>query len=553
MLACVLAVSACGGGGGGGGGGITPPTPTPQPTGGTASQFVCPASATAFSVGQNGGVSTAAYRSVSRRTKARRSSQLLTVSYASGASVERSVSQRVGALGGASRSTLHFDRIGRTTRVVAVDPAKIDSTEAALRALPGVTVSRVIRHPVASSPRYISNDPYFKGTNVAPLFESATQDGQWDMHVIGLDYAFGYTQPGATVRDANAMGSTAIRLAIIDTGMDLTHKDLADAHVAKKTCFITDESGVQSTGAFVTDPDGHGTDVTAIAAAATNDGYGFVGAGGNVSLLLYRVFPTPDSACDNLTNSSPTPPQCGATDVDIASAVNDAVSQGADVINLSLGGDPCSGGQDADPTEGDAIANAIGHNVIVFAASGNSAPQTIPVGSPACDPGVIAVGASAYNDGRPNGSGFTGANKEYVTSYTEYGTSNHVGDPASWGIVAPGGDGAANDDQDGLHWIENAWTSTPFEASDAGDCSPSLGETHDCRIFIAGTSQATPHAAGAAALILSVKPSYRSPTAMKQLLCETADDIGAAHQGCGRLNVDRAMAKALGDSTPSLP
>jgi hypothetical protein len=37
---------------------------------------------------------------------------------------------------------------------------------------------------------------------------------------------------------------------------------------------------------------------------------------------------------------------------------------------------------------------------------------------------------------------------------------------------------------------------------------------------------------------------------MKQLLCLTADDLGDSHQGCGRLNVYRAMAKALGDTAP---
>jgi subtilisin family serine protease len=60
-----------------------------------------------------------------------------------------------------------------------------------------------------------------------------------------------------------------------------------------------------------------------------------------------------------------------------------------------------------------------------------------------------------------------------------------------------------------------------------------------------------PHVAGAAALILAVNSSYQSPAKMKQLLCSTADNINASHEGCGRLNVYRAMATALGD--PSLP
>jgi hypothetical protein len=53
-------------------------------------------------------------------------------------------------------------------------------------------------------------------------------------------------------------------------------------------------------------------------------------------------------------------------------------------------------------------------------------------------------------------------------------------------------------------------------------------------------------------LVLSVNSAtYGTPSAMKQLLCSTADNIGDAHQGCGRLNVYRAVAKASGD--PNLP
>ena len=72
----------------------------------------------------------------------------------------------------------------------------------------------------------------------------------------------------------------------------------------------------------------------------------------------------------------------------------------------------------------------------------------------------------------------------------------------------------------------------------------------NCRTLIAGTSMATPHIAGAAALILSVNSTYASPSAMFHLLCTTADNISDPHQGCGRLNVYRAMATALGDPTP---
>jgi hypothetical protein len=51
-------------------------------------------------------------------------------------------------------------------------------------------------------------------------------------------------------------------------------------------------------------------------------------------------------------------------------------------------------------------------------------------------------------------------------------------------------------------------------------------------------------------LILAVNSAYQSPTAMKTLLCQTADDISDSHEGCGRLDVYRAMATAIGDTSP---
>ncbi len=120
--------------------------------------------------------------------------------------------------------------------------------------------------------------------------------------------------------------------------------------------------------------------------------------------------------------------------------------------------------------------------------------------------------------------------------------------------MAPGGDPVANDSDD-LHWIQNLYTSTPFDTADAGSCGadpydPGAPVT-ECQILIAGTSMSTPTIAGAAALILAVNNQYSLPGAMKTLFCSTADELNDPHEGCGRLNVYRAMAQALGD--PVLP
>ena len=79
----------------------------------------------------------------------------------------------------------------------------------------------------------------------APLYQNASTGGQWDMHIVQLDYAFGYSQAGngSGTANANALGSTSVKLAIIDTGEDVTHPELAKASIARTECFITNEAG----------------------------------------------------------------------------------------------------------------------------------------------------------------------------------------------------------------------------------------------------------------------------------------------------------------------
>ncbi len=454
-----LAVSACGGGGGGGG---TPATPTPTATPTSVAGFACPSS-TSDVAGRTSGVVTSAVmrrRYVGPRA-ASKSDTLLAVSYDDRANIERQLESRASQLGAQSAGRFHFDRIGRTVRVFRTDAASLQTVKAQLKTIPGIaSVSEVHRVYPQTRGATLTNDPYFKGASGTspPLYQTTNTGGQWDMHIVQLEHAFSYSE-----------GSTSVKLAIIDTGEDVTHPDLKSANIVRTGCFITDTNGVQSTGTFVTDPDGHGTDVTGIAAEGTNNGFGFAGDAGNVSLMLYRVFPTPVDEC--ATNPKSTNPHCGSVTLDIASAINDAVANGANVISMSLGDttNNCTSGTDPDSTEGAAVANAIAHNVIVVAASGNAGNGT--VAPPGCDTGVIAVGASAYNDGNPNGSGFTGTRAEYVPSYSDWGSTNSLRNPSSWGIVAPGGDGDPNSTQTYyLHWIENIWTTTPLDDSFKGQC-----------------------------------------------------------------------------------
>jgi subtilisin family serine protease len=573
---------------------VPTPTPSPTPTGSSSTAFTCPTNDTSI----DGSARTAATGRVYRRPPSRAavktspSTGLLAVTYNRSTVLANrtQIAAREANAGTSFVREFDFTHTGLVTRVLQVAPSQATSVAAVLRAQPGVRSVAAAggrRYTSAvTAPGYITNDPYFQGfaTTVPPVtgattppvtyssppyYQNSGVPGQWDMHAVKLEYAFAYSQTGngsSVAVNAGALGSPSVKLAVIDTGEDSTHPELA-SKVLYQRCFITNAAGnAQSTSNFSTDPDGHGTDVSGIAAADTNNALGFAGDGGQISVYAYRVFPTPDDSCE--TNPSSSDPQCGADDVDIASALEDAVAQHVNVINLSLGGGGCTGGADDDPVEGDAIADAIAANIIVVAASGNSGGS--PLQAPACDAGVIAAGATSLDDGVPNGSGTSvggtaASPKEYVATYTTTGTTAAAPLLASaWGIVAPGGDPSSADvsgaNTDVLHWIENIWTSTPFDGSEAGNCASdypvesTTSGTPDCRVDIAGTSMASPHVAGAAALILSATGGsgsiYQSATAMKSLLCTTADDIGDAREGCGRLNVYRAMAVALGDTSP---
>lgn len=551
------------------------PTPTPTPT--AIAAFTCPASGTAgtASLWRSFGFNPPdiARRFGMRRLPAAASTATLAVTYdrPSGLTNATELAARERQLGGRLVHEYDFRRQNTYMRVIAVPQSAAAQVAATLRRQSGVrsvALSSGRRYALTTTP-YYTNDPYFRGFSSSqeslPYAESPSLPGQWDMHAIGLEHAFGYSQAsnGSNVTNAAALGSANIKIAIIDTGEDASHPELT-SKIAYQHCVLTDPNGNISTGNFSTDAMGHGTDVSGIAAAASNNAIGYTGAGGNAVLYAYRVFPTPD---DNCLSDSTADQQCGADPSDIATAIVDAVNHGVNVISMSLGGGLCDGAAangDSDPAEGAAVAEAIAANVIVVSAAGNSGINGLS--SPACDSGVIAVGATSLADSTSSNATGTshytrsiaGASPthplEYVAAYSQWGTpGSKTNDPTAWGIVAPGGDPSSNNDNDDLHWIENIWTTTPFDQNFAGGCSPDYPGTsgpNDCRTLIAGTSMATPHVAGAIALILSVNGSYQSPAAMKTLLCQTADTLGDSHQGCGRLNVYRAMAHALGDTSP---
>jgi subtilisin family serine protease len=526
-IVAALMLSACGGGGGG----VTPTaTPTPDPT--PATTAACPSSGSLPSSVAAGASSEAAARRIPLSVaSAKYVPGALAVTYTAADGPDR-IDSLLATVHGVRTADLDFSRgLGIRTRVISVDPSRTDAALVSLRALPGVqAVSRVAyRHRMTVT----ANDPYYGGFGApSPYFESSGTPGQWDMHVINVEGGW-----NAVTSSAPVTGAT---IAVIDTGVDVTHPELTGGKITRTRCFVTyPTSAAQTTGAYVTDTDGHGTDVAGIADADTNNGLGFASVAFGAPMFAYRIFPTdPAGGCDSAANKNN--PQCSSDTVDEASAIDDAVNNGAKVINLSLGGGqtPC----DTTDPEYKAVEYAIQHNVVVVAAAGNGNASNIGqnyLTCPAGDPGVIAVGASALDDSVPT----TVAEK--IASYSNYLTNDGNSTGGAF-LVAPGGDSTGTSDSDQLHWIENIYSSTAVVAGLCTGDYPTDTGTTDCRIGIEGTSQATPHVAGAASLILAVRPNY-TPAQVATALCASANKsaINDARAGCGRLDVGAAVQYAL--------
>ncbi len=221
-------------------------------------------------------------------------------------------------------------------------PAGADATRVAaqLRATAGVVDVQPVHR------RFLEGDSAANDTLL-------NNDDQWYLYITNVD-------PGAWA----ITHGTGITVAVIDTGVDETNQDLAPK--LSKTEGIV--GGVITSSAQ--DTNGHGTNVSGLVAATTNNGYGYAATGWDVHLLAYKIFP-------DATNSS----DCqSATTADEAAAIRDAVANGASVVSLSLGSpqDPTQPGNGADAAEQSAVNYALQNNVTVVAANGNEGPGMPP-------------------------------------------------------------------------------------------------------------------------------------------------------------------------------
>ena len=272
-------------------------------------------------------------------------------------------------------------------------------------------------------------------------------------------------------------------VGIVDTGIRQQHVDLVGKVIAARN-FAT---GYAAT--LIEDRDSHGTHVAGIAASSGTVGTPGIAWGANVKLVNAKAcerYLFPDGVVRTSCPTSST-----------ADAIRWAADQGANVINLSLGGSPSATSGSAIQQAALQYARAMG--VLAFCATGND--NFAGIAFPARFPECVAVGATNWSDTR--------------ASYSNYGDDVE--------LSAPGGDGG---------------TGFPYNLI----MSLSNNAGNNFYSYKAGTSMATPQVAGLAALLIATGVSANDVVArMKQ----TADDLGPAgfdvEYGVGRINACRAL------------
>ena len=346
---------------------------------------------------------------------------------------------------------------------------------------------------------------------------------QWNMKTIQADVAWA----------AGKRGSSTVRVGILDTGIDYLHPDLfGRVDLAMSRSFLSTSENARVQAAFpgahpIADLNYHGTHV---AATVSSNAYINAGVTSNIKLVGLKVC-APGSA-PSFRGSCPTS--------GTLSAILYAADQGIPIINMSLGGAFLRRQASARGGDGPSFlatinqvmnyAKAKGTTIVVSA--GNSAIDMDHDGnsykSYCSAPAVICVSAT----GPTSQSSPTGPwqNVDALAYYSNFGRS-------SINVAAPGGNGVS------VVAACSGFTIVTSILVCRNRFYNSPTSWSGFSVGLSGTSMASPHAAGVAALIASEGDT--SPATVRSKLQQSADDLGPSGTdpayGKGRVNAARAV------------
>ncbi|MCF8412818.1 MAG: S8 family serine peptidase [Melioribacteraceae bacterium] len=343
-----------------------------------------------------------------------------------------------------------------------------------------------LRFKTTKDPLYIANkisrmkeiewaEPhYVSSLNITP--NDVSFGSQWYLKKINAEAAWDVTT-----------GDTAVVVAILDSGFDMDHPDLAPKVWINKA-EIPDNSIDDDNNGYVDDVRGydlsdndnnpdepspiHGSLIAGLAGAVTNNGEGIASIGYNIKLMNVKITSSLES--DNLVTTG-------------YEGIVYAVDNGAKVIN-------CSWGNYVASSLGKTVVDyAAENNVLIVAASGNEGNSSVYY--PAAFEKVLSVGSTDSTD--------------IVSDFTNYGKSLDV--------VAPGRD------------ILSTWKDDTYASN-------------------SGTSLASPIVAGLAGLVWSSFPNYTAAQVAEQIRVNV-DDISSINSdkeyfyGLGRINAEKAVTE----------
>jgi len=354
------------------------------------------------------------------------------------------------------------------------------------------TVSKLL----AASPlvKYVEPNRIRHTTVIPPNDPMITE--QWDLTTLQAVRAWSYLPDHYLTAASAGTGAGRVKVALIDTGVDCTHPDFMNAGGTSTNSAqggqldwadskAIEPTTVSSPACPWEDSNGHGTHTGGTIAAGTDNGTGVASVGYPLQIIVYQVFQTIAG-------------QYGASDADIATAIDNAISAGAQVISMSLGGPGYS------QTMQTAMDWAWQNNVLVVASAGNSGDNSLQY--PAGGNHVLGVAA-------------TDSNNAYA-SFSTYG---------NWiKIAGPG---------------VNVLSTLPTYAA-SGNFGTNYG-------VLSGTSMATPHVAAVAGLLYMLYPDL-SVADIAQRLQQTARTpyIGwDQHIGYGVVNAGAALGGSLPSAT----
>jgi len=345
--------------------------------------------------------------------------------------------------------------------------------------------------------QFVPNDPYYKSN-------------QWNFPLIDLERAW----------DIQPQAGSAIIVAVIDTGVAYTNATLtADLRsftsdgirypalgratipyavapqLGPASRFVAPRDFVCG-GTAPFDFDGHGTHVTGTIGQSTNDGVGTAGVAFNVKIMPVKVLASTWDVAFGCADSE------GGFDDDVARGIRYAVDNGARILNLSLGADGPAGSA---PVVEAAIKYAIGKGAFVALAAGNSFEDGNPMQ-------VLAEIASRLD------GAVSVAAVDPQKHHAFYSSSG-----AYVELAAPGGS-ARGFGASGAIWQQT------FDPNFSDTFLLPLARFGAPRFDVfayvpyQGTSQATPHVSGVAALLM--QQGIVDPAAIEKALESTATDLG---------------------------